>query len=258
MFRECRTRAFSLPDLLGALVVVAGVGLGAPTFVPRDPGRLARVCESNQKQVMLATERYLQDHEGLWPGYWGTMPHQNQHLNFWNDRLYRGYLPSEASLGCPAAKATLREKRLEDPADLTARPAWSLHATYGARGDRRRARNYLQGPNYFNVWALETTGYEPFRREVTASGDYWMFADSAWGNQAGRVNLDRQDSVLSANYRGTNVQHAAVATRHRDRALIAFADGHVERVAAAQLSERLPLESYADGRTGRVEPVPAR
>lgn len=253
-----RETGFTLIELLVSISIIALlIAILLPALSNARAAALGVQCASNQRQVGLAANMYLTDWHGRWPGYWGASSGQGSNLNFWNDRLYRDYMPNQEGMGCPTVEATRREVRTTHSAAFYGRVEWNYYATYGARANRRGARNYPNGDNFFSVWDQDATNWSPLDRKVNAASDYWMFFDSAFGDQPLRVQLNRQSSLLSANYLGSNVQHTAVTLRHLDGANITFADGHVERAGREQVPQRmLGIASVADGRTGEVLNVP--
>jgi prepilin-type N-terminal cleavage/methylation domain-containing protein/prepilin-type processing-associated H-X9-DG protein len=252
-----RKRAFTLVELL---VVIAIIAILAALLLPvlsraREKAR-ATQCASNQRQIMLATKLYLDDHDGvmvpLWveqgaPGWAGwtydaaTFVIQYPDFLWWPDKLrLDGYAPAPKLFDCPT---------LTQP------------ATGGGGGSVSAINTLGLGMNYPEYgWIAPKTGF-PFpiytaskENQVSQPGQSIVYADAGAISNAGETNADNWQEVPatgcayfrvpSDSFYYSLAGDSRSVPRHSGQVNVVFFDGHVQRERNSVIRYDLPR---ADG-----------
>ena len=246
-------RAFTLIELL---VIIAIIGILAALLLPAlaraKATAKAAQCASNQRQIMLATKMYLDDHGGvmipLWveqgvPG-WGTWTYDaSNFLIQWPDHLW---WPDKLRLDGYAAA-----QNLFDCPTLT-RPATA--AGGGSASDVHTLGIGMNYPEY--GWIVPAAGF-PFpiytvgkENQVSQPSQSIVFADAGQISDPGETNADNWQEVAATGcayfrvpsdsfYYSLNGDSRSVP-RHNGQVNAAFFDGHVERERNSAIHYELP------------------
>ena len=237
-------------------MVIAIIGILAALLLSalsraRESARAAQ-CVSNQRQIMLATKSYLDDHDGvmipLWveqgaPG-WGdwnydaaTFVVQYPDFLWWPDKLrLDGFVPAPNLFNCPA---------LTQP------------ATGGGGGSVSTVNPLGIGMNYPEYgWVSPKSGF-PFpiyttskENQVSQPSQSIVFADAAVISNPDETNADNWQEIVATGcayfrvpsdsfYYSLNGDSRSVP-RHSRGVNAAFFDGHVERERNSAIHYELP------------------
>jgi prepilin-type N-terminal cleavage/methylation domain-containing protein/prepilin-type processing-associated H-X9-DG protein len=213
-------RGFTLIELLVVIAIIAILAaILFPVFARAREKARQSSCQSNLKQISLASQMYSQDYdEKLTYGSYST-----SNLA-WADVLVP-YVKNQQIFDCPSS-----QYRMGINTTVTPNHFWR-------RNDTGSANNtwYSYG---INMWAdtanPTTTGPVGMAlAQITRPSEVILFADgdgaSPWGINAGTFNL-------------TNVTGQIAATRHNDGINLAYVDGHVKWAKVA--------DTCADGTAG--------
>jgi len=251
------TRAFTLIELL---VVIAIIAILAALLLPvlsraREKAR-ATECANNQRQIMLATKLYLDDHDGvmvpLWvaqgaPG-WGNWTYDAAtfvvqwpgHL-WWPDKLrLDGYAPAPKLFDCPT---------LTQP------------ATAGNGGAVSSVHCLGIGMNYPEYgWIAPAAGFSfpvyttSKENQISRPDQSIVFADAAQITEPGEANADNWREIpatgcayfrVPSDTDSYSVGDSRSVPRHSGQVNVVFFDGHVQREGNSLIRYDLPRSDGA-------------
>lgn len=240
-----RCGGFSLTELLVTLGVVASLaGLVLPGLSKARLAAGGARCTSNQRQLALATQLYWDDHSGV--AFAERRGRKEDGWLYWFGWLQDGVEGGrrfDATAG--ALWPYLRGRGVEIC------PALDRHS------DRFKAK--AQGAAYgygYNI-LLGPRGGEAVRmHQVLAPSGLAVYADSGQVNDFQPPASEDRPMLEEFYYFGTNRLEATVHFRHAQRAVVAFADGHVstELPEPGSTDPRIPPHVIGRLLTARVRP----
>lgn len=224
-------RAFTLVELL-VVIAILGVlaGLLLPALSRSREKALEIRCRSNLRQLALATQMYTDDHEGALFRYrTGTLNGGDCYWFGWLERGAEGKRRFDASQGalfpylggrgvelCPSLRYHLPTFKLK-----------AAGAAYGYGYNLHLSRPAAEPP-------LRTAG-------LPRLSDLAFFADAAQVNTF-QAPASPENPLLEEFYY-VNTTEATAHFRHRQRAAVAFGDGHVGTESSLENSRDLRLPS---------------
>jgi prepilin-type processing-associated H-X9-DG protein/prepilin-type N-terminal cleavage/methylation domain-containing protein len=236
-----RLSAFTLTELL---VVIGIIAILAAMLLPvLSRGRLSAqraACESNLRQIGIATQLYWGDNDGNCFSYnFGTTNSGQIYWFGWIGAGAEGRRPFDLSLGALHPYLRGSNVRLGPALDPDA-PHFKLKGTnvifsYGCN-------SYLfGGPGHTALNA----------RKISRPSDTALFADAAQVNDFEAPASHKNPMFEEWYYVDGNTAYPNAHFRHSQRANVAFADGHVgmETMAPGSLDKRLPNQFI-----GRLRP----
>ena len=239
-----QTKAFTLIELLVVISIMALLmGVLMPVLAAARSGSRALACKSNLRQLLLASIGYATENDGFYVPAASDM-WDNAGLHRWHgrrDTLDEPFDPLRGPLASYLADG--RVKECPEKRDFVQGRKWSENFEQGCGGYGYNmtyigSRIWQNGLSSVQTWkdayALTTR-----MTEVAAPGRTLMFADTAMAKDrsspAGGQGFLIEYSFAEPPFTVHNGRPAtefymspSIHFRHRDRANIDWADGHVE------------------------------
>ena len=258
-------KAFTLIELLVVISVIALLmAILMPALAAARSGTKALGCKSNLRQVLIASIGYATENDGSYVPAASDMPN-NAGLHRWHglrDTLDEPFDPLRGPLAAYLADG--RVKECPAKADFAKGQDWNTNFEQGCGG-------YGYNMTYIGSrsWRPDLNGAEAWKNayaattrmtEVASPGRTLMFADTAMSNDGKSFIEYSFAEPPFAVYNGRLItdfyMSPSIHFRHRDRANIGWADGHIDPRKMAKFGDKNVYGvNSPDMKLGFFEPI---
>lgn len=210
--RPHRRRGFTLIELLVVIAIIAILAaILFPVFAQARESARKTSCLSNLKQQALGISMYTQDNDEFLPQ--GSRTMSDGTVWRWMHQTFP-YVKNDDIYRCPSTKL----------------PAWDPNVYTGNAG--------TYGYNALHLNVLN-------QAKIAKPATTILIAETPGGTVVGnrfRARPDLPDGSLGAVWGIWNQAESRIAYRHFNQTNVAFADGHVKTLRAAEVNEKVASE----------------